>query len=86
MHETVHRWSDGYGASLEFTLLHGLAEATDATPFAYLVADAHSHVGDSVQHYTTAPADVFVTADDLRALAETANAMADLLDAEAGKA
>lgn len=83
MHETTHRWSDGYGASLEFTLLHGLAEATDATPFAYLVAEAHPHDGE---HLTTAPADVMVDADDLRALAETANAMADLLDAEAGKA
>jgi len=83
MHETVHRWSDGYGASLELTLMHGLAEATDATPFAYLVAEAHAHEGE---HLTTAPADVMVDADDLRALAETANAMADLLDAEAGKA
>lgn len=86
MHETVHRWSDGYGASLEFTLHHGLAAATDATPFAYLVAEAHSHHGDHAEHYSTAPADVMLDSADLRALAETANAMADLLDQEAGKA
>jgi hypothetical protein len=78
VHETVHRWSDGYGASLELTLVHGLAEATDAKPYAYLVAVAGNE--------TTAPADVMVDADDLRGLAEAANAMADLLDAEAGKA
>lgn len=80
MHETIHRWDDGYGQSITFTLVHGLAEATESGPFAYVVAEACAYGGDKL---TTAPADVMADADDLRTLAAAALAMADALDAEA---
>jgi len=85
MHETIHRWEDGYGGSITFTLMHGLAGATASCPFAYVVAEATTVHGSTTEHLTTAPADVMADSDDLRSLASAALAMADALDAEAGK-
>lgn len=85
MHETIHRWDDGYGASITFTLVHGLAGTPTANPFAYVIAEAEANHGGGSERFTTAPADVMVGADDLRSLAAAALAMADALDAEAVK-
>ena len=83
MHELIHRWDNGYGASITFTLIRGFRAATGASEsFAYVVAEADAdHV--KPERLTTAPADVMADADDLRSLAAAALAMADALDAEA---
>jgi len=70
MHELIHRWSDGYGASLTFTYIPALG---DPEPFAYVT---HEREGSDVS-------DVFATASDLRELAAAALAMADALDGQA---
>ena len=80
MHEVVHRWADGYGATIELTAI-----TYDDVPYAHLVAEAHVARGDDLHHLTTAPADVMVDADDLRALSAAATAMADHLDAVAAR-
>ena len=82
MHSVIHQWEDGYGASITFTLMKGFRAATGAAEsFAYVVAEADAKHCDP-QRLTTAPADVMADAEDLRALASAALAMADALDAE----
>ena len=67
MHEVLHRWSDGYGASLTFTYIPALGMAESA---AFVTFEGDER------------ADVFADAQDLRAIAAAATAMADALDAE----
>lgn len=66
MHEVLHRWSDGYGASLTFTYLPG----TDGTPFAYVTFEGDERT------------DVLADAADLRGIAAAALAMAEAIEAE----
>lgn len=72
MHEILHRWSDGYGVELTFTVF-----AADAgqvgTDYAYVV---WSDLSNGM--------DIIVEAHDLRALAAAATAAADLIDANKG--
>lgn len=67
MQELLHRWSDGYGASLTFTYVPGLA---DADPFAFVTFEDDNR------------ADVVADAQDLRGIAAAALAMAEALEAE----
>lgn len=66
MHEVMHRWSDGYGASLTFTYLPAME-----APKAYACVTFED---DPVT-------DVFADARDLRAIAAAALAMADAIEA-----
>ena len=66
MQELLHRWSDGYGASLTFTYVPGLA---DADPFAFVTFEDDGR-------------DTMADAADLRGIAAAALAMAEALEAE----
>jgi hypothetical protein len=66
MHEVIHQWSDGYGASLTFTYIPG----SDPGPLAAYVT------------FTSDAMDVFADATDLRAIAAAALAMADAIEAD----
>ena len=68
MHEVLHRWSDGYGASLTFTYIPALGMPESA---AFVTFDADGS------------ADVFADAADLRGIAAAALAMADAIEADA---
>lgn len=67
MHEVLHRWSDGYGASLTFTYL---PNPSASTPYVYVTFDGDER------------ADVFADATDLRAIAAAALAAAEALSTE----
>jgi hypothetical protein len=69
MHEVIHQWSDGYGASLTFTYIPG----SDPGPLAAYVT------------LTSDAMDVYADAADLRAIAATALAMAEAIEADATK-
>ena len=65
MHEVMHRWSDGYGASLTFTYI----PAMDTPAFAYVTYESDERT------------DVLADAADLRGIAATALAMAEAIEA-----
>ena len=65
MHEVIHQWIDGYGASLTFTYLPAL----DAPAFAYVTFEGNER------------SDVFADAADLRGIAAAALAMAEAIEA-----
>ena len=67
MHEVIHQWSDGYGASLTFTYIPSLPMQE---PYAFVTFAEDSR-------------DVFADASDLRGIAAAALAMADLIEADA---
>jgi hypothetical protein len=71
MHEVIHQWSDGYGASLTFTYVPSL-------PISELVGTPYAFVT-----FAQEDADVFADAADLRAIAATALAMAEAIEADA---
>lgn len=73
MHEILHAWSDGYGTAI---ILRMVPEERDqiGTQFAYLEVEQSEAV-----------VDITLDARDLRTLAATVTAMADLLDAQAGR-
>lgn len=73
MHEILHAWSDGYGTAI---ILRMVPEERDqiGTQFAYLEVEQSEAV-----------VDITLDAGDLRTLAATVTAMADLLDAQAGR-
>ena len=66
MHEVMHRWSDGYGASLTFTYIPALPMEN---PYAFVTFDGDER------------ADVFADAADLRGIAAAALAMAEAIEA-----
>lgn len=70
MHEILHAWSDGYGTAI---ILRMVPEERDqiGTQFAYLEVEQSEAV-----------VDITLDASDLRTLAATVTAMADLLDAQ----
>jgi hypothetical protein len=68
MHEVIHQWSDGYGASLTFTYIPSLPMQQR---YAFVTFDGDDR------------ADVFADASDLRGIAAAALAMADLIEADA---
>ena len=74
MHEILHQWSDGYGTSI---LLRMVPEERDqiGTRFAYLEVEQSEAV-----------VDITLDARDLRTLASTVTAMADLLDTQGKEA
>ena len=71
MHEVIHQWSDGYGASLTFTYLPGMPVSAEHEPYAYVT-------------FTEDARDVFVDASDLRGIAAAALAMAEVIEATKG--
>ena len=66
MHELIHRWSDGYGASLTFTYVPALPMENR---YAFVTFDGDER------------ADVFADANDLRGIAAAALAMAEAIEA-----
>ena len=68
MHEVMHRWSDGYGASLTFTYLPSLPGSS---------CDRYAYVTFTDDGAT----DVFADAADLRGIAAAALAMAEAIEA-----
>lgn len=70
MHEILHAWSDGYGTAI---ILRTVPEERDqiGTQFAYLEVEQSEAV-----------VDITLDARDLRTLASTVTAMADLLDTQ----
>lgn len=68
MHEIMHRWSDGYGTELTFTMVPQ-GQGQTGTPFCFVTWTEEEPGGD-----------IFACPHDLRTLAAAANAMADLLD------
>jgi hypothetical protein len=71
MHEVIHQWSDGYGASLTFTYI-------PSVPMRELGREPYAFVTFAQQDV-----DVFADATDLRAIAATALAMAEAIEADA---
>lgn len=69
MHELMHRWSDGYGASLTFTLIEGVTNPLAA----FVTFDAEG------------TSDIFAEAHDLRAIAAAALAMAEAIEARSAE-
>jgi hypothetical protein len=67
MHEVIHQWSDGYGASLTFTYLPALP-----------MQERYAYVT-----FTEDARDVFADASDLRGIAAAALAMAQAIEADA---
>ena len=70
MHEVIHQWSDGYGASLTFTYIPSLPMRER---YAFVTFDGDERT------------DVFAEAADLRGIAAAALAMADAIEADATK-
>jgi hypothetical protein len=68
MHEVIHRWSDGYGMELTFTMIPSGAGQV-GTDFCYVTWTHRDMDGD-----------VTVCAHDLRSLAAAAIAMAEAIE------
>lgn len=68
MHEVIHRWSDGYGTELTFTMVpNGPGQV--GTDFCFVTwTDSDSDI------------DITVCAHDLRSLAAAATAMAEAIE------
>jgi hypothetical protein len=73
MHEIIHQWSDGYGASLTFTYI-------PSVPMRELGQEPYAFVTFAQQDV-----DVFADATDLRGIAAAALAMAEAIEADATK-
>jgi hypothetical protein len=70
MHEVIHQWSDGYGASLTFTYIPTLPMQE---PYAFVTFNGDER------------ADVFADASDLRGIAAAALAMAEAIEARSAE-
>jgi hypothetical protein len=70
MHEVIHQWSDGYGASLTFTYIPAMPAKE---PYAFVTFNGDER------------ADVFADASDLRGIAAAALAMAQAIEARSAE-